>query len=257
MYQPYVNYINSGINDISKFDFKSNHIYRSILEHVSKEHGDKYLNLISSMFNEITNNDIKKFAIMNDSYGKPIKKLFILSDNSVMECSPTSLRYIFHALIILSYYKKNNMSNNIVEIGGGYGGLFLAINFFSEILNIKINKYYIIDLPEICSLINKYIGMHQTSIQYQICLAENYGSDIDDDKLFLISNYCFTEISNENREKYIKDLFPKIHNGFIIWQTIFGLPISSINIINKSIHKVEHELPQTASQNNPNFFVYF
>ena len=75
--------------------------------------------------------------------------------------------------------------------------------------------------------------------------------------LFLNSNYCFTEIPGENRNGYINKLFSKIKNGFIIWQTIFGLDISKVNTINKSIKNIIEEKPQTANAQYPNFFVYF
>jgi len=68
-----------------------------ILEHVSKEQGHEYnmlINEIIKLFPEITIENIKAFAEINDKYGYPQKYSFSLSDNSIVSCSPTSLRYI-------------------------------------------------------------------------------------------------------------------------------------------------------------------
>jgi len=147
----------------------------------------------------------------------------------------------------------------MVEVGCGYGGLFLAICYFSKLFNIKIDHYCFIDLPQVSALIKNYLELHNESIniEYSIHSAYNYGADINQTDLFLISNYCFTEISSEYRNKYIETLFPKISNGFIIWQTIFNCPIEDTSKINKTIEKVVEEIPQTASQERKNYFVYF
>ena len=116
-------------------------------------------------------------------------------DNKQIVCSPTSLRYVLHSLLILKYIKGTS-TRKIVEVGCGYGGLFLGINYFSKILNITIDNYYFIDLPEICGLIKNYLELHKgdININYAIHTADNYGADIDETNLFFISNYCFTEI---------------------------------------------------------------
>ena len=147
----------------------------------------------------------------------------------------------------------------MVEVGCGYGGLFLGICYFAKILNIKIEHYYFIDLPEICNLIDNYVSLHIDiiNISYSTHSAFNYGSEIDKSDLFLISNYCFTEIEKEYRDKYIDILFPKVINGFITWQTITGLPIVQTYIINKQIYKIDEEQPQTANEVYKNYFVYF
>jgi len=263
MYGSYLNYV-SNITEttISTSNFKSNHNYMEVLEHVSKEQGQKYNILINELIKlspEITIENIKAFIEINDRYGYPEKYSFLLSDNSIVSCSPTSLRYIYHSLLILNYYKLRNNTTNIVEVGCGYGGLFLSICYFAKILNIKIDHYYFIDLPEICTLINNYISLHADiiDISYSTHSAFNYGLEIDNTNLFLISNYCFTEISKEYRDKYIDNLFPKVTNGFITWQTITGLPIIQTYMLNKKIYEIVEETPQTANETYKNYFVYF
>lgn len=260
MYTNYQNFVHTSlIND--NFSFKRNTEYNHILEHVSFEQGIEYINFIKKSikedFPEITLTNITEYLYLNDKYGKPLKYNFIYNDEEII-CSPTSLRYVLHSLLILKYIKRVNLKK-IVEVGCGYGGLFLAINHFSKIISIEIDKYYFIDLPEISNLINKYLDFHKDdiTINYSTHSAYNYGKDINDTNLFFISNYCFTEIDEKERNNYINFLFQKISNGFITWQTIFNLPISNVNIICKNISDITEEYPQTATIVHKNYYVYF
>jgi putative sugar O-methyltransferase len=255
MYNEYENCVKNELTD-----FKNNRIYNSILEHVTEEQGKEYVNYIENFlketFTQISFYNINDYLLLNDKYGNPKKYSYTIFDNKIL-CSPSSLRYIYHSLIILKYIKYTN-SKKILEVGCGYGGLFLAINHFSKILEISIDKYYLIDLPIICQLIKCYLEQYSDiNISYILKSAYSYGEDIDDNELFFISNYCFTEINKEHRDSYILKLFPKINNGFIIWQTVFGLPIKNTNIIGKDIKKIVEETPQTAPVTNKNYFVYF
>jgi hypothetical protein len=259
-YSPYTKYLsNINFEDINTVNFKSNSSYNTTLEHVSSENGDKYLNLIETEFDNISLCNIEEFAKINDKFGHPRLYKFILKNKvDTIECSPSSLRYIYQALLILHY---GTSTSSIVEIGAGYGGLFLAICYFSNLLNIKINSYHFIDLKEVGILISNYLKHHSdiVNIKYTIHNCELYGKDINDDNLFLISNYCFTEIDEEHRLKYTECLLNKVNHGFIVWQTINGVKLDSMNKYFKHItyRNVEEERPQTAYEEFKNYFVYF
>jgi len=260
MYSNYQHRVNSMLQT-NCGDFKRDGTYNAILEHVSYEQGNSYISciigIINEVFPEITFENITGYLQMNDKYGNPKTNTFMY-DNKQIVCSPTSLRYVLHSLLILKYIK-NTSSRKVVEVGCGYGGLFLGISYFSKILNIEIDNYYFIDLPEICGLIENYLELHngEININYAIHTAHNYGADIDETGMFFISNYCFTEIDRTHRDNYIKHLFPKISSGFIVWQTVFNLPINHVNIIGKNIKHVGEEYPQTATIQNKNYYVYF
>jgi hypothetical protein len=259
MYQGYLNYINNiNVNDILNINFKSNKNYNGILEHVSYEQGEKYLKLIENEFTNIKQDDVIFFVKRNDKYGCPNIDNFTCRDGTIISCSPTSLRYVYHSLIILEHYKNTNL-NSIVEIGCGYGGLFLAICYFSKLLNIKVDNYYMIDFPEVCNLIDNYLKVNGdfVNINYSLHSCHEYGKNITERDLFLISNYCFTEISDENRKNYINNLFEKVKNGFFVWQTCLGINIDDVKIISKLIKNIIVEKPQTAPLDKPNYFVYF
>jgi len=227
-------------NNISTF--KNNKACTYMLEHVSYEQGLEYLTLIKkhSSFNE---EDIKNYCIINDKIGEGNKYnyKFIIT-------SPSNFRYIFYSYLILNYL--NSIKNNnptICEVGGGYGGLCLAVNFFSAKYNINIDSYNIIDLPNVSELQKKYISMNNSLLKINYYSSLNYGSEIESNNLFLISNYCFSELSNENQHNYITQLFPKVSNGFMAWNFI---PVYNFGFK----HYVEDEYPKTGDFNK---YVYF
>ena len=259
MYNDYISFVKT-INEtnIQNINFKTNYQYNKILEHVDYEQGKEYLKLIENEFDYVTFDNINDFVKINDKHGYPKLEIFVNKDGKNVTSSATSLRYIYHSLIILDYYK-NTQLLSMVEIGCGYGGLFLAINYFSNLLNIKIENYYLIDLPEVCNLTDNYLKLNKENIRinYSLNNCYEYGKNINENNLFLISNYCFTEIEDGHRKNYIKYLFDKIQNGLICWQTCFGLNINETTILNKKIINLVLEKPQTASYKQPNYFVYF
>ena len=122
MYSNYISFLQEiNSKNFNTYNFKSNKLYNLILEHVSYEQGIEYSNLIMKEFPNIMINDILKYIEINDKYGNP--KLYkIQIHDIIVNCSPTSLRYIYHSLIIIDHYKKTGL-NKIVEVGCGYGGL--------------------------------------------------------------------------------------------------------------------------------------
>lgn len=243
-YADYNNFVKSIVHSKNLEYFKSNPRYTFMLEHVTREFGKKYISLIKNEFN-IDVNKIKDFCKLNDSIGSPTKYYFEEID---MYTSPTSLRYIYHALLILNHIKQTK-NTRIVELGCGYGGLCIAIHFFNDII---IDSYTCIDMPDIIELQKLYLSKFDISFPIEFVSSETYGENIHNDNIFLISNYCFSEINSYNQKKYIDILFPKINHGFMIWNHI---PLYNFG---KEIMKIENERPLTGSKDgNSNMFVFF
>ncbi len=226
--------------------FKNNKYYQEILEHVTFELGMKYIKEININFNKIymENFDyIKEIIIQNDLYGKTIKH-----DYGFCLCSPSNFRYILHSFLILDFMKKNSINNiNIIEIGGGYGGLCFFIYKLSKLFDIIISSYSIYDLHEPALLQKKYLSAHGIHIT-------TYDSILDINKhhnnSFLISNYAFTEISNDLQKLYLENVIkPYCSYGFIAWNCI-----NYYEIIENKKFIVEKEYPLTGVNN---FYVYF
>ncbi len=211
VYDSYMDYVQSMCSEDNLTNFKSSPKYTRILEHLSAEEGLQYLECILT-FTKMSLDDINSFCAINDKIGNPR-----MHEYSFGKASPTSLRYVFHSHLILSYMKSIHMDTaNIVEVGGGYGGLCLALYHFAHLYDICITNYTIIDLPEIIALQNMYHTRNNLNgITY--INADSYGKDITARDCFLISNYCFSEIQPQHQLEYIKYLFPKIAHGFMCW----------------------------------------
>jgi hypothetical protein len=238
-YTAYVKHI-CDLNDISSF--KSHPAYTYMLEHVSIDKGAEYLRCIINN-TLISEKEIQEYADINDRIGGTQRH-----DYGSVIASPTSLRYVYFTHLILTHFKKWDLPfYNIVELGGGYGGLLLAIQFFHKKYNVPIQSYTIIDLTEPGRLQSKYLAQHDITIPYQIVDAATYGKDVANENMCLISTYCFSEIAAEHQMCYIHYLFPRIHHGFIAWNNIplyyFGFDYTE-----------EEEIPRTGSANR---FVYF
>ena len=328
MNQEYLNYV-SSISFASKdtlIPFKSSHSYTTVLEHISKEVGAQYLKQLEDEFPNITYEQLKAFVTMNDKYGSPTKAIFTTKSMKLMYGSPTSLRYAYHALIILQRYD-GTVQTGMMEVGGGYGGLFLAINYFSSLspFHRPIQKYIIIDLPEIVPLIQYYLSLHQESIQIPYVIMDRQASEsmgnseersskefglfpvaegerkltndvksVDDrrssmdlvgsstdnalralskdespgrspesfgtseNRWFFISNYCFTFVTDQERQHYRTHVLPRCEHGFLVWQTSFGAPISDTNkLLDKTTTRVQEEEPQTGPAHAMNYYVTF
>lgn len=242
IYKLYSDYVKTVCDTGDLSSFKSNPCYTYMLEHVSPEVGQKYLDCILK-HTSITRNDIQEFADKNDRIGNTTR---IMYDTIV--ASPTSLRYIYFAHLILTHLKAKQLPTyNLVEIGGGYGGLFLAVDFLHKRYDMNIESYTIIDLTEPGRLQQAYLSKHTTQIPYYTADASTYGSTLYRENQCLISTYSFSEISPDYQLNYINYLFPRIKHGFIAWNNIptyyFGFHIQE-----------EEENPKTGAFNK---FVYF
>ncbi len=243
IYRKYTDYIGTFINsDIKSWTFKSNSTYRDILEHVSIKLGIEYHNLIMNRFTSLYNANIEYFIKLshtNDLYGNTIKYDF----KDFTYCSPTNLRYIFHSLLILTYMKECMLNNiDIIEIGGGYGGLCFFMYKLAHLFDITINTYSIFDLENPMLLQKKYLE-HLDIHNVKFVSLDNI-QHIKENS-FLISNYAFSEISLDIQKKYTNDLLnPYVSHGFITWNGI-----ELYNFINDKYITAEREYPLTGRHN--------
>ena len=81
------------------------------------------------------------------------------SPNNLENICGNNIEYIYESFQIIKQFQKLNLNDiNIIEIGGGYGGLaFYLINICKK-FNININSYTIFDIPEANTLQTKYFN---------------------------------------------------------------------------------------------------
>jgi hypothetical protein len=241
-YTEYRNCVKTLLTTKDLSSFKSNPSYTYMLEHVSHEQGQQFYNLIKQEFN-LSDLIISQFCSLNDKIGNPNQ-----FDYSIGKFSPTSLRYIYHALLILSYCKQIGQNSvKMIEIGGGYGGLAYAINHLAPFKDINIESYHMIDLYEPVNLQKNYLSTVLDSSNFNFYNAENYGTEIEGNNYFLLSTYSLGEIAIERQDMYFRTLLPKVSHGFLIWNSLpyvdFGRDC-----------KREIERPKTGPTNE---FIYF
>jgi hypothetical protein len=248
IYETYVGRI-CHANDLTSF--KSNPNYTYMLEHVTPEQGNDYLSCIQSS-TSISISEVYNFCALNDAVGSPSKTKY-KPQGVYIDVSPSSLRYIFQAHLILTHMKNiGNFQTDIVEVGGGYGGLCVAIHYFAPNYGISINSYRLCDLSNIIRLQTIYLDTVLPDVNIEFVNAESYGEHISCSNIYLVSNYCFSEISDHHRLEYQKKLFNKVSHGFMAWNHIpvynFGFEMY-----------VTQEVPYTAPHGNTheNKYVYF
>jgi hypothetical protein len=196
-------------------DWKQDKNVTYMLEHLGIEYAEIYL---QDLLNEGVNiYNIQKLCEINDKYGNANIKQF---DNG-LRSSTSSVRYVRHALDICNLIKSKNYKKvNIVEGGGGYGGLCVILNNLANTMNISISKYFIYDLEEIQRLQHYYLCnfVNIDNVRFKSC--NTFGSNFiteDGEVNILVSCYCLSEIKDEYKNEYLKNLLPKVHGGFLAW----------------------------------------
>jgi hypothetical protein len=233
------------IVDNKETEWKRDREVYAMLEHVPGEYANVYLDL--TLQRGIPVNTIQQYTSLVDSIGKSGTYPYIRGKN-VIHSSSTCLRYLYHAVEIVDLLAAHSTIPSIVEIGGGYGGLAVAINFMLTFRNIQGPvQYTVLDLPGPNKL-QKYYTDHFTlnSIRFNVVNGELYGADIDLPSVFIISNYCLGEMGDENRGKYIQTLFTKssVVGGYLQWNSD-----APINLPTMFSSKIEDESPQTGPNN--------
>jgi hypothetical protein len=211
LYSKYTSAIERFI-DKEPLDFKQNPDYTYMLEHLDdiciRDARMKLKHVMNNNF--VSKEDVIEFIKLNDSLGRPrINHIF-----DDIYSSFGSLQYVYQSILAINHFKTLASSVDVVEIGGGYGGLSLAMKFFGPRLGLEIKTYTIIDLPSPLKLQKKYLEKLGVS-DVTFSDASGYGQDVKGD--FLIANYSWTEIDPEHRKEYQRILFPKLKHGFILW----------------------------------------
>lgn len=201
-------------------NFKQDGRYRQILEHVSHEEAGQYLQELKVPISDVLQH--LDFFKENDKYGNPD----LFEYDSLGTISPTTIRYIKNTFDICSYFDKNQIKN-IVEIGGGYGGLCKILSSV-----IDFDNYVVFDLLEVNELAQKYISKFNNLKNKVQSFTLDQLTEIDGIDL-LISNYAFSEISSDIQNQYYDNVIKKSKNIYMVFNQISNQNILFLDFIDK------------------------
>jgi putative sugar O-methyltransferase len=202
----YLNVCREAVRNDEIFNnFKSIKAYQPVLEHTSTEQGLIYAKNIVSILDEI-NVDKNIFITKckaNDVFCNPQ----LIQTEEFGLISPSTLRYAFFAAKILKFLKDDNIKN-ILDIGGGYGGMSLVANKIFGVSDIFLN-----DLNDVLNLQAKYLSKHQIELQ----LADENIEMFYDKKFDLcISTFAFSELIKTQRDKIVNKIFKNCKYIFLV-----------------------------------------
>lgn len=242
---PYYQFCKLATEDVETYkSFKRNDIYNIYMEHVTMQQGVGYIKEIEKIINKYTLDINFDLLIKNDMIGLPRNYHYKINGVHV-NVSPTTLRFIKQGLDILIHIKKTKDmigDVNIVEIGGGYGGLCYILHVLSLTMDVKINKYVMYDSFWPLVLQHNYLDEIKQNLDYNPNVEFNeYTDDLDVGlNYYLVSNFTLSELNTSLQNKLISAI--KAKHGYLTWSD-YTLPLFS------TFQVVVDELPQTGIYN--------
>lgn len=230
-------------------DFKSHPDYRAILEHVTPTQGSEYLKIIRDKYLFVL--DALEECRKNDSIGNPYIHFF----PGVGDFSPTTLRYMKVAGDLISTFSGLD-GVNIIEIGGGYGGQCTVLSALA-----RFAHYTLVDLPEPALLTRKYLD--RLNVKNTTCYStEDFQAEDTYD--LVISNYAFSEISEDEQRVYVEKILNRSKCGYITYNFIghlFGVNSLSLEqlleLLKKPHRKIELRPEQPATGVNNQIIIWY
>jgi len=214
---------------------------------VSVDFGIKYVKSIIEDFpefaTEIKNGKYDDLFSLFYSIGNPE---FFYSESLAKIINPNTLRYIYHSLVIRRYMKEKfpNTKLQVVEIGGGYGGLCF---WLTKLAPECIERYEICDL-EVPNRLQKRCLDHW-SVPFSF-FSDPLQWKKAECPTFCISNYGFSEFNKKYQDLYTEAILRKVEGGFMIWNNWTGIYKFTENPMKK-----EDERPSFTGCYN--LFLYF
>lgn len=203
----YVNKLHED-KDYSKFR-KSPAICINISGNNLRNRGDKYFAYLCKNNKNIIYNNIQILHEC-DRMGDPYLYKF-KSNNNELICSDSVLPPLFVIQKLIETFKQPLQSNlNIFEIGCGFG---INTKIFSDI--VKFESYTHIDVPVMLKLQKTYLdnfGVKNVTYINPYTDMDNIKDKYD----LLISDFAYTEFSDDLKKHYFDNIIQKVDKGIIL-----------------------------------------
>ncbi len=206
--------------------FKRDDGYRQVLEHVDAAQGRAFLDWCATTETTLDWEVVVRLANLNDSFGAP----FTADYPGLGQFSPSNWRYLCHALKVWRHIDNLGLEDvDIIELGGGYGGLALYVRGLAAGRDVRLGNYTLVDLPEASILQVKFAAATSTRAQVINGLdADSIGWVLKDGTKgpprLLVSAYAFSEFDQEMRDWYAERLIRHCEHGLIVWNCPDGFP---------------------------------
>lgn len=216
--------------------FRSHNAYLPILEHVSRELGRSYLEVLRKRTN-LPTDWVSRCDPLN-TIGGPQKWHY----PSIGRFSPTILRYVkvFSDLDLL-FGPLEGLG--CIEIGVGFGGQAAVLNSLGG-----CKDFQLYDLPPVLELAKKF--MNRSGVIASTRFLDGTNPPKAQQADLLISNYAFSELTRDLQLTYLANSVAQTEKGYITWNSLSpdGLrPEELLTLIPGS--KLFEEKPKTARQN--------
>lgn len=184
-----------------------------------------------------------------DKVGSPKQTV----DINGVKLTGVCLRFIYYANKVLDTIK-HYPSKSLVEIGCGYGGFCATIQVIAKHKKIKLDSYFMFDLPDVLNFQAKYLSevLYNTGIRYEN-IRYLYSSDAMKFKInadYLMSFYALGEFDNDTKANYINSIVADVPHGLLLWNPHSGANASTDLL--KAVHptiNVKQEYPLTSIDN--------
>lgn len=198
----YIAAVQAAIQNYKAFStFKQHRDYRVVLEHVTREDGERCLEILRKDAPDFLE-EIEKFKV-NDLIGRPQTFPY----PGIGQISPTTLRYMKVASDLRRLFGRD-LGKSIAEIGVGYGGQLLVND-----RAFRMQRYDLFDLTPVLSLVERYLESHVLNCAYRTTtLNQHLGEEVYD---LVISNYAFSELPSQLQRKYIEKVLASAKRGYL------------------------------------------
>ncbi len=205
--------------------FKRDPVFNLMHENAGFEDGLRQVQCIEEKYPDLLNG-LEAFRL-NDAIGSPR----VYDYGHVGVFSPTTLHYV--ALCGQIQESLGDLEGKqIVQIGGGYGGLCRILSGLHS-----FNSYTIIDFPFALKLIERYLK--QSGIEgVKLVSIEDLKEDLAVDAV--ISDWSFSELSKPVQEVIINRVLIHAHCGFLLGRQLpkhFGIIPFSAKELSKKLAK--------------------
>lgn len=182
-------------------NFKRDPHYHKILEHVSREQGQAYLDITRQRDPKLFDQALET-VLKSDEVGNPIKTDF----PGLGPLSTTTLRYVKVASDIKTLFG-STAGFDIAEIGCGYGGQCIVLDSL-----LGFDRYHLFDLPMVNQLASKYL---ESFVMRGAYTTQTLNSTAPREYDLVISNYAFSELPRHIEQTYIRKVLANSKRGYL------------------------------------------